>query len=702
MKFCLKNIDENEYKSVIQDGSILEQKDFCEQFFLLELKQQNMFLKILINEASKDIIPGGFRSYDIRINSDKLPNHVVFYIALKALPLLKKFTNCNNSTFVIGIGRACEKARPSSSRIFKSYYNALKLSGVKLINLGVTTTPDVYFAAAYLKQEYINAVINISASHNPSRDNGIKHCIVLNDGFIHSISSNQMNEIKISACNKDNKNNNDIDIIKSIVNNNNNNNNITSSPKLFEDSNAVSTLHNAFIIASAFLGFEAMTKLNQRCQGDFKQVLQKLAPQYSHRDIIDKISRLINEPWDHLLKRLQLNPDFQKPAQFKENPLKDFVIILDFGTGTAFRTATIYQALGAKVIPLDLERGFNPLETNNQANLKEALKIAAKTYPDKEIIGLAHDEDGDRLGVMRKDLIPVGGDRLLVISCKQIAKNKNSSKTPLVVTEVKSRPETRQALINMGITPLIAPTGFAFIKGAAIGIEKALRNLKENPDLTPETIELYGTTLNLKNITPVLMWAELSGHFGFSQNLSYFFDDASLMAVNLLVTVLNNIQDGSKPGESLINLDNSFPKNKSSDELNIFVKTNDPEYVPSSSEKEKLIEKFYKYFKNLSSVKQVHRIDGIEIIFEDDVNPDIKGWILARKSNNEDKIVVVTSAPTQDSLNLIETIFFKFALTVSCKSISGLVLKKSEQQGKERIADPYVVERIRFLCLEQN
>lgn len=681
-----------DYRSLCEEGKIFEDPFFADTFLKWNFEAKKAFLEIVFELSERDLVAGGFRSYDIRIDASRLPNHVVFYLGLKAVSLLRKWSQApEESSFLLGIGRALTSARPSSFRIQQSYIHGLRLSGASVIQFGETTTPDVYFGAAYFKEEGIKGVINISASHNPCQDNGIKHCLVYPDGFITSISSKDMNEFKRHVV-KGNpeKEASDKILMGNLLS-------LQTLPPLknpFQKERELSALHHLFILAAALLGKEVRTALSLKHQGNFKAAIRALMPDTQN---IESLLHLCDKNWNEVLNFLNLPATFQKPSSFEQNFLKNFVIVLDYGTGSTEKTAEIYRALGATLIELGLERGFNPLESKNQNHLKKALREASLKYPDKEVLGLAHDEDGDRLAVMRRDGISIDGDRLLVLVASQMPKVTPQGKKMTVITEVKSRPENRASLTEMGVETLIVPTGFAFIKGAAIELEKAIQRYEALPDESNRFWILYGKTLDLSLLSPVQIWAELSGHFGFSQAYNYLFDDASLMAVDLLSSLHSLNQNGEKPGNLLINLDSRFKRNLSSGELNIFLKTDDPHYIPSSEEKEGIIEEFYSLFQNHPLVKAIDRTDGIQIHFSLPENEI--GWILARKSNNEDKYIVVTSAESPKAMDLIELEFFSQAFKIHKNPITGLVLRKKDEQGHERVLDPYVEKRVEELGL---
>jgi len=105
--------------------------------------------------------PGIFKAYDIRgiypddINEDDAYNigwAVVAHLAPKRL----------------GIGRDIRQSSPS---LFKSFTQGVMDAGCDVLDLGIITTPMVYFAAGRLD---IDAAISLTASHNPPQYNGMK------------------------------------------------------------------------------------------------------------------------------------------------------------------------------------------------------------------------------------------------------------------------------------------------------------------------------------------------------------------------------------------------------------------------------------------------------------------------------------------------------------------------------------------------
>ena len=122
-----------------------------------------------------------FREYDIRgIAENDLNDHSVMQISL-AFGTLALRQNVKK----IAIGRDC---RLSSTRIFDIFTNGITSLGINVIDLGIITTPILYYSLFNLD---IDGGVMITASHNPPEYNGFKAAI-----GIDVLSSNQIQELK--------------------------------------------------------------------------------------------------------------------------------------------------------------------------------------------------------------------------------------------------------------------------------------------------------------------------------------------------------------------------------------------------------------------------------------------------------------------------------------------------------------------------
>ncbi|OGW89492.1 MAG: phosphomannomutase [Omnitrophica bacterium RIFCSPLOWO2_01_FULL_50_24] len=117
-----------------------------------------------------------FRQYDIRGVADQdLTNEVVTLIGRAFSAHLLKQVPAKNPKVVLG-----RDIRPSSVRIKKAISDALRASGVSVIDIGVVTTPICYFSISHLKA---SGGIMITGSHNPPEYNGLKMLVGKNSLF---------------------------------------------------------------------------------------------------------------------------------------------------------------------------------------------------------------------------------------------------------------------------------------------------------------------------------------------------------------------------------------------------------------------------------------------------------------------------------------------------------------------------------------
>lgn len=104
---------------------------------------------------------GAFKAYDIRgIYNKDFDKHTVYNIGFFLPQLLQ-------SDHVI-VGR---DVRASSDEIFASLCEGITDSGADVWDIGLATTPMVYFATVHLSGD---ASVQITASHNPAEYNGLK------------------------------------------------------------------------------------------------------------------------------------------------------------------------------------------------------------------------------------------------------------------------------------------------------------------------------------------------------------------------------------------------------------------------------------------------------------------------------------------------------------------------------------------------
>ncbi len=106
---------------------------------------------------------GIFKAYDVRGTYPDQVNETLFEAIGQAAPQVLK---CK--TAVVG-----RDMRESGVSLSQAMIRGLTKQGVDVIDIGMASTPMVYFATAYFKAD---AGVQITASHNPAAYNGCKWC----------------------------------------------------------------------------------------------------------------------------------------------------------------------------------------------------------------------------------------------------------------------------------------------------------------------------------------------------------------------------------------------------------------------------------------------------------------------------------------------------------------------------------------------
>tara|TARA_B100001287_G_scaffold26234_1_gene18979 strand:- start:8166 stop:9539 length:1374 start_codon:yes stop_codon:yes gene_type:complete len=116
-----------------------------------------------------------FREYDIRGIVPNQINDLSIKAIAKAIAI-----KCNNELVdEVALGR---DGRLSGNNLLKSLSSELQSLGINVLNIGVVTSPLLYFAAKKIKSK---SGIMITGSHNPKNYNGFK--IVINDSPVSGI-----------------------------------------------------------------------------------------------------------------------------------------------------------------------------------------------------------------------------------------------------------------------------------------------------------------------------------------------------------------------------------------------------------------------------------------------------------------------------------------------------------------------------------
>lgn len=110
---------------------------------------------------------GIFKAYDIRgVYPEELNEDIMFDIGRAFVDVMRKELGSEKMTLCVGYDM-----RDSSIGLEKSLVAGLIAQGADVINVGLVSTPSLYFAVAKLKAD---GGLMITASHNPAKYNGVK------------------------------------------------------------------------------------------------------------------------------------------------------------------------------------------------------------------------------------------------------------------------------------------------------------------------------------------------------------------------------------------------------------------------------------------------------------------------------------------------------------------------------------------------
>jgi phosphomannomutase/phosphoglucomutase len=84
-------------------------------------------------------------------------------------------------------------SRTSGNIFMKSLIAGLLSTGCNVLNLGIVSTPTIYYATSHFQD--VTAGIMITASHNPPQYNGFKLCLKWNEHFIQMVPPEKIEKI---------------------------------------------------------------------------------------------------------------------------------------------------------------------------------------------------------------------------------------------------------------------------------------------------------------------------------------------------------------------------------------------------------------------------------------------------------------------------------------------------------------------------
>jgi phosphomannomutase len=351
------------------------------------------------------VSPSIFKAYDIRGIVPATVNEAMAEALGRAFGTVARFEGETR----VAVGRDGRLSGPSLSA---ALMRGLMAAGIEVIDVGMATTPMLYFAANTL----CTSGIQVTGSHNPRDYNGFKMVLAGRAIYGEEIQSlRSMMETEswslqaggVSAAGPSQS---------------------AKAPSGGSAARASSAPANDGAVASVGAGHlrqvDVTDAYRQRIVGDVKLA----------------------------------------------RPMK---IVVDSGNGVAGATApAILRALGCEVTELFSEVDGNfpnhHPDPSKPENLREL--IAALQSGDAEL-GLAFDGDGDRLGIVTKDGQTIYPDRQMMLFARDVL-----SRVPggTIVFDVKCSQRLAPAIVAVGGKPLMYKTGHSLIKAKMKEIDSPL------------------------------------------------------------------------------------------------------------------------------------------------------------------------------------------------------------------------------------
>ncbi len=574
------------------------------------LRSNGKILKSYLRTPSH-IDPVIFQTYDVRAPETMLPDRICYYLGKGYGTYLRRERGEESEHWVcVGGG-----IRLSTERIRRALIDGIRSSGVNVYDIGITSTPELYFAIPFL---HADGGINITASHNEAIYNGLKQVIRSDDEFIMSINADQMLEIKRIILGSDFL--------------------YGKGERVKVKDGLIPRYHNLLVESNCRLGREIWIHLLR--EWDLKELLDTLAE-------IEFPGKADGKRWQEIKERLRIPDEIEMPETAVAAPLDGLKVVIDFGNGSTWRTKSVYLNLGCEVVGLNEtpDGRFpahhpDPIKAKYRRQLEELTVKVAESEKEKEVVGFGHDEDGDRVIFVRSDGRVVEGDRTLAIQAKDIIEEyRKKGKVPRFMGEVKFSRVTEEFITSHGGIYIMSPTGFAFIKERMKEIYLASKEKGEEG---------------------VVLAAELSGHQMSGQEENWMFDDGTLAAVK----ILSVIAKAKRRGRTFIDLDEEVPRYPATPEINIRLPTN------RLDEKEEVVRKALEIFEAMGF--EIDRTDGGIIRWYDD-----KGWVgqaLIRKSNTQPMVICRVEGRDEAAKARVEEEFFGVLKKVSTERIPRLDL----------------------------
>ena len=241
--------------------------------------------------------------------------------------------------------------------------------------------------------------------------------------------------------------------------------------------------------------------------------------------------------WGKIVRALDLPRNTDQPESAVAKPLAGREIVIDFANGSGGRLLQAVENLGASVTLFEQENngkkintavpdGRFPAHKPDPSKLDQIAGIIKYTKENPKAVGLAFDEDQDRLGIIVNGEVISGADAAALFAPYMEGP---------VLTDVRYWQYVKDAIENAGGTAYTLKVGYAFYIDAALKIQEAIDN--GTPQITLYPQDQKPIVINIADLKGkyVSMGIEPSGHAFFRSN--GYANDAAFFSGMLLSIV---------------------------------------------------------------------------------------------------------------------------------------------------------------------
>lgn len=561
---------------------------------------------MLMGAFGPTIDPNIYRRDSVRANADiEMPDTLMEAAGMAYVETLAKMRGKATWDIVIGIGR---ESRPSGKRILQAFIKGARATGAIVIDTTmddkeITSTPLLYFASRYLEEGKVDGIVEVTASHLPVEQNGLKPT----NGAVNFTMDDMQKWLEATH-----------DVINRRM------------PQVAEG-----TVKTASVMEPYRVLLVAALEGSAEWLGYVDNVR---AGTMSLREAIDKI-----------------RPRVQ--AYVATQPLKGLKLAADSGFGSMGPIiAELLTSMGAQLVDIgpaaDYSKAFHDANPNNPDNLQSLVKTVSTN---KSMLGMGFDVDGDRLGVVTRDGQILRGDDISciiapVVIREAIAKAEREGikgYKPVIVLNVLCSERLKQVVRDAGGIPIESAVGFNKVKEVmARPYEAYLAQYPEmqgRPEIKPDQTAEMGV--------------EISSHIMFKENFNA--DDALFAVVRLLGIVRDKASQLQQAGKAVPeNILDVMLKELPADYHTGEWRTP----MASNQARIEVAEKIRRHYEQMArdypaTYRIINTIDGVKVGFLQNGQPI--GWLAVRPSGTSAEIVVVVnSLVSEDSLNFIKNDFF--------------------------------------------